>query len=142
MVTVRDVHPKNLLPLVKEKLKKIEEIKPPEWSKFVKTGVSRQRPPEQKDFWYIRSSSILRRIYLDGPVGVERMRTFYGGLKRRGTAPSRARKGSGTIIRNILQQLEEAGLVKTKEKMGRVITPKGQKMLDNLAYKAREKLEK
>jgi len=133
MVTAREVNPQKLVERTKEELKKFEEIKPPAWSFFVKSGSHKERPPEQPDFWYIRAASILRRIYLDGPVGVERLRTYYGGRKRRGTEPAKFRKASGNIIRKILQQLEKAGLVE-KTKKGRKITSKGQAFLDRIAY--------
>ena len=135
MVTVYDVKADELIKLVKEELKKIKEITPPEWAKFVKTGVHKERPPEQSDWWHIRSAAILRKIYLNGPVGTQRLRTAYGGRKNRGCKPEHSYKGSGSIIRKILQQLESAGLVKTEPKKGRVITPKGQSFLDNMAAK-------
>jgi small subunit ribosomal protein S19e len=133
MVGVRDVPAQKLIDRLKEELKKFKEISPPTWAKFVKSGVHKERPPDQLDFWYIRSAAILRRIYLDGPVGVERLRTYFGGRKRRGRRPARFRKASGAIIRKILQQLEAAGFVE-KKKDGRAITPKGQSFLDKLAY--------
>jgi len=133
MVTVRDVKAEKLIARLKEELKKIEEIKPLPWSFYVKSGSHRERPPEQEDFWYIRAASILRRLYLNGPVGVERLRTYYGGRKRRGTAPARFRKASGNIIRKILQQLEKAGFVE-KDKKGRKLTRKGVSFLDKIAY--------
>lgn len=132
MKSARDVEPQKLVEKVKEELKKIEEIKPPEWAKFAKSGVHKQRPPEQLDFWYIRAASILRRIYMDGPVGVERLRSYYGGARKKGYHPKHFRKASGAIIRKILQQLEKARLVEKSAK-GRKITAKGQKFLDNIA---------
>lgn len=136
MVTVRDVESRKLILAVKEELKKVKEVQPPLWSKYAKSGISRQRPPEQPDFWYIRAASLLRQIYLDGPVGVEKLKTFYGGRKRRRTKPARFRKGSGSVIRKLLQQLESAGFVKKeKDGSGRKITSKGKKFLDNVANK-------
>ncbi len=136
MVTVRDVDARKLVWAAKEELKQVKDIKPPDWSRYAKSGVSRQRPPEQPDFWYIRGASLMRRIYLDGPVGVEKLKTFYGGRKRRRTKPARFRKSSGSVIRKLLQQLETAGFVeKDKKSSGRKITPKGRKFLDNTANK-------
>jgi len=134
MVTVREVPSDKLIERLKERLKEIKEIEAPEWINFVKSGAHRERPPEQQDFWYIRAASILRRIYLDGPVGVERLRTYYGGRRRRGHKPPRVYKASGAIIRRILQQLEKAGLVEKIDKKGRRITPKGQRLLDRIAF--------
>lgn len=85
MVTVRDVEARKLVSAVKEELKAVKEIQPPSWASYAKSGVNRQRPPEQPDFWHIRCASLMRRIYLDGPVGMEKLRTFYGGRKRRRT---------------------------------------------------------
>ncbi|MEA2004384.1 MAG: 40S ribosomal protein S19, partial [archaeon] len=64
----------------------------------------------------------------------DRLRTVYGGRKNKGYKPEKRRNASGNIIRKCIQQLEKAGFVKIVPK-GRGITPKGQKFLDNLAYK-------
>lgn len=138
MVTAKEVAAAKLIERAKEEVKKFPEVKPPKWSKFAKSSVSRERPPSQPDFWYIRASSILRRVYLDGPIGVQRLRTFYGGRKRKGTEPAHFRKGSGSVIRKILQQLESAGLVE-KTESGRKITNKGRKFLDKMAYEVSQK---
>ncbi len=117
-----------------EELKKVKAVSMPEWARFVKTGVSRERPPEQEDWWYIRAASILRKIQIKQPIGVNRLRKIYGGRKNRGHKPEHKYKGSGSIIREILQQLEEAGFVK-KDKKGRVLTPKGKEFLKNVLKK-------
>jgi small subunit ribosomal protein S19e len=135
MFTVREVSAEKLVSKLKEELKKVKEIQPTEWSKFVKSGAHRERPPQQADFWYVRTASLLRRIYLDGPVGTERLRSYYGGRRERGYKPAHFRKSSGNIIRKILQQLENAGFIE-KVKRGRKITSKGQKFLDRAAYEA------
>ncbi|MCD6371087.1 MAG: 30S ribosomal protein S19e [Candidatus Aenigmarchaeota archaeon] len=142
MITPRDVPADKFVEKLKEELKKIKEIKPQKWSFFVKSGAHKERPPDQSDFWYIRSASILRRLYLNGPVGVERLRTYYGGRKRRGRRPPKFRKASGAIIRKILQQLEAAGLVEKLNKRGRVLTPKGRSFLDRLAKVVYDELSK
>ncbi len=139
MTTVYDVPADLLINRVAEKLKGM--IKPPEWAKYVKTGVHKQRAPEQEDWWYIRLASILRRVYIDGPVGIERLRTYYGGRKRRGVKPPKFRKGSGAIIRNALHQLEKLGFVK-KTKEGRVITPAGRSFLDKTAAEIKKEIVK
>jgi len=131
--TARDVPADLLIEKLKEKLKEIPEIHPPEWAKYVKTGSHRQRPPQQEDWWYIRAASILRAVYLRGPVGVEKLRTKYGGRKDRGVKPEHFRKASGHVIRKIMQQLEQAGLFEKVERKGRKLTPKGQSLLDKLA---------
>ncbi|ADC64225.1 Ribosomal protein S19e [Ferroglobus placidus DSM 10642] len=141
MATVYDVPPDKLIARVAEELKKMEEFTPPEWAKYVKTGVHKERAPEQEDWWYTRVAAIFRKVYTDGPVGIERLRTFYGGRKRRGVKPPKFRKGSGSIIRKALQQLEKAGFVqRTKE--GRIVTPKGRSFLDKIAAEIKKELVK
>lgn len=133
MVSIRYTDQQKLVEKSAEELKNV--IKSPEWSSYVKTGISRERPPEQKDWWYLRAASILRKVSLDGPVGVSRLRSYYGGRQRRGHKPPRSKKGAGKIIRTILRDLETSGLVKTVDKpnRGRAITPKGQKFLNSIA---------
>ena len=123
-----------------EALKKVPEFKEPEWVKFVKSGPAKERPIEDEDFWYKRAASILRNIYKKGSVGVERLRTKYGSKKNKGFKPEEFRKGSGKIIRVILQQADKAGFteiqkpvrgVKSK-KPGRILTDKGKKFLEEV----------
>ncbi len=131
----RNKDPQKLVNATAEKLSEISELKAPEWSRFAKTGASKRRSPDAPNWWSVRAASILRRIYIDGPVGTSRLKTVYGSRKHRGTKREHFYKASGAVIRTILQQLEAAGMIKKadKPKWGRVITPKGQKFLDNLA---------
>lgn len=108
-------------------------IKEPEWSKFVKTGAGKERPPVELDWWYMRAASILRAVYLKGPIGVSKLRLKYGNSKNRGHKPSEFYPAAGKIIRTILQQLEKADLIKYKKEgvhKGRIITAKGQSFLN------------
>jgi len=121
-----------------EALKKLEEFEQPEWSKFVKSGTSKQRPIEDMDFWHKRAASILRQIYKNKIVGVSRLRTRYGSRKSRGFKPEEFRKAGGKIIRTILQQADKAGLTEIAKtikgvksrKPGRQLTEKGKKFLE------------
>ncbi len=117
-----------------EALKQKEEFKMPEWALYVKTSVARERPPAEEDFWHKRAASILRQLYIKGVVGVGRLRTRYGGRKNRGMKPEKFRKGSGKIIRIILQQAEKAGLVEKYKgkKSGRQLTKKGKELLEGV----------
>jgi small subunit ribosomal protein S19e len=132
-MSIREVPPGMLIKRLSEELKKLEELRPPEWSRYIKTGVHRERPPDQPDWWYTRAASVLRRVYLNGPVGISRLRTYYGGRKKRGVAPEHFRKAGGKALRAILQQLERAELVMKAERGGRKVTPKGAKLLTSLA---------
>ena len=132
--TIYDVEASVYLKSLAEKLKKMDEFEMPGWAIFVKTSTARARPPVG-DWWHIRAASILRQIYINGVIGVSKLRTRYGGKKDRGMAPNRFYKGSGKIIRTILQQAEKAGFVeKIKDKQsGRKLTKKGKEFLDGAA---------
>lgn len=135
---MNDVDPTELIEEVAKELSKIKDISPPSWAIFVKTGASKERPPAREDWWYVRAASVLRKVRLKGPIGVSKLRIFYGGIKNRGYAPEVFKRGSGNILRKVLQQLEKAELVKKDKKgvhKGRVITPKGIKLIDNAAKK-------
>jgi small subunit ribosomal protein S19e len=119
-----------------EILKSMPEFKQPEWAAFVKSGVSKQRPPQNPDFWHRRAASILRQIYMNKVVGVNRLKTRYGGKQNRGFKPEKFKKGSGKIIRVILQQAESAGLLEKHnepgKRAGRRLTEKGKEVLEGV----------
>jgi len=138
MPTMYDVPATELIEELAKDLKNVKEIKAPEWAIYVKTGVHKERPPKREDWWHVRAASILRSVSRLGPVGVQKLRTKYGGRKNRGHQTEHTFKGSGNIIRKILQQLETAGLIKKGEKgvhKGRIIAPKGISMMDKAALK-------
>jgi len=134
MTDIRMIEAGKYNKLLAEALKNVPEFKAPEWVSFVKTGANKKRPSSEVDFWFVRSASILRQVYVKGIVGVVRLRTRYGGKKERGNRPEEFRKGAGKIIRVILQQAEEAGLVeKVKEKRsGRKLTDKGREFMESI----------
>lgn len=120
--------------LIENLAKKLEDMKidRPEFVKFVKTGSHAERPPSQKNFWYIRCASILRHTYAKGNVGTNKLRRHYGGRKNKGVMPEKQRSAGGSIIRKAFQSLEKAGLM-IKQKTGRVLTPQGVKLLETSA---------
>ena len=133
-----DVDPNDLIEELAKELKNIDSIKPPEWAQFVRTGVHKERPPARDDWWYIRAAAVLRSVARLGPIGVAKLRTKYGGKKNRGNKMAHFYKGSGNIIRKILQQLEKAELLKKEEKKirrGRLVAPKGVSLLSKCAKK-------
>lgn len=120
----------------------VYEITPPTWSSVVKTGRHVSRSPENPDWWFIRCASILRKTYVKGPIGIEHLRSEYGGRVNQGVRPEHARKGSGAIVRKALQQLTTGGLVETFKNRGRVVTRQGRQLLDKLSTEIKETLEK
>ena len=111
------------------------EFKIPEWALYIKTGTNKLRPPIDNNWWYRRVASILRQIYINGVVGVGRLRTKYGSRKNRGVKPEKFAKASGKIIRIMLQQAERAGyLEKVKEgkRFGRRLTRSGKAFIESI----------
>ena len=112
----------------------------PEENRYAKTSVARENIPDNADWWYVRCASILRKIYVHNGIGIEQLKAEYGGKRDKGSKPSKARSGSGTIVRRCVQQLEQAGYVKKIKGKGRMMTPKGQKFLDNTAYEVKSQI--
>jgi len=143
LTTVYDVPADILIERLSRYLKEnIREVRPPEWAAYVKTGSHVERAPHNPDWWYIRVASMLRKLYIKGPIGVSRLRKEYGGRKRRGVKPAHFRRAGGSIVRHILQQLEEAGLAERDGNRGRVLTPRGRSLLDAMAARIKRELER
>ncbi len=141
MVNVFEVDQSELVEAVASELKKNSHITPPKWAVFVKTGIHKERPPVRDDWWHVRAASVLKKIHVLGPIGVSKLRTKYGGKQRRGYAPPITAKGSGNIIRKILQQLEKAGMIKQvdKPKKGRITTNEGKSLLEKTATRVKKR---
>jgi small subunit ribosomal protein S19e len=111
----------------------IDAVQPLPWATFAKTGMHVEKQPQDPNWWYTRSASILRKVYIYGPIGLEKLRAEYGGKKNRGSKPDRVKKAGGNGIRKTLQQLEAAGLIQITRPKGRIMTPKGRKLLQEVA---------
>ncbi len=151
MTTLYDIPAEILNPALAARLEETKSVSTPEWAEFVKTGVDRERPPSQENWWFLRSAAILRKVSRDGPIGVTHLAQAFGGRKDNGASPNTPGVASRHIIRTALQQLETSGLV---EKVagrivddengdslqlfkGRRITAAGHKMIDNVAHECR-----
>jgi small subunit ribosomal protein S19e len=143
MTTLFDVPADALIEAVAAEID--DELEEPDWATYTKTGVGRELPPEQEDFWSVRAASLLRKVAIDGPIGVGRLREAYGdskqGSTRYRTRPDRKSEASGKIIRTILQQLEEAGYV-VNQSGGRSLSGEGRALLDRVADEVMEELDR
>jgi small subunit ribosomal protein S19e len=131
MTTVYDVPSKDLIDAIAKKLQNDDAIVIPKENIFSRTGVDKENPPTDKDWWYVRCASILRKIYINNVIGVEHLKAEYGGSRDRGSKPYKARSGSGTVVRRAVQQLEKAGYISKIKGKGRTLTSKGRSFLDN-----------
>jgi small subunit ribosomal protein S19e len=130
MTNVYDVKASDLVNAAASKLKGM--MKKPDYLNYVKSGADKERTPADPDFWYVRNASILRQIYLNGPIGISRLRTRYGGRKQHVIHAQHHRKAGGSIISDSFKELEALKFIK-KTKEGRVITPTGKSFLDKIS---------
>lgn len=131
MANVFEVDANTLIEKTATKLK-TDKIAKPAYIDFVKSGPSKDRVPQSEDFWYIRCASILRQVYINGPIGVSKLRTRYGGRKGHRVRPHYHMRAGGSMIKDAFDALEKQGYIK-KAKVGRVIAPKGKSLLDKIS---------
>jgi small subunit ribosomal protein S19e len=110
-----------------------EDISIPTWVPFVKTGAHAEKPPQKNDWWYTRCASLLRKIYLHGPVGVKDLRGMYGGAKAVGYGGAHHRDAGGAIIRTAIHNLEKLGYLDKVEGKGRTVSHEGMKKIDRVS---------
>ena len=132
MAKVYDVPADVLISKLTDILKN-EDIPAPSWISFVKSGAHADKPPQDREWWHTRCASILRKIYVHGPIGVNELRKEYGGSKPVGYGASNHKDAGGAIIRNAIHGLEKLGYIEKVEKKGRVVSKQGMQKLDRLA---------
>lgn len=143
MTTPYDVPAQKLIQKTAKYLKEnIDQVLPPNWAQVAKTGSHTEKQPQNPDWWYTRTAAILRKIYAHEPIGIEKLRADYGGRKGFTVKPNHASKSGGSNIRKALQQLEQAGLIQTAKPQGRKMTPKGRKLLQEIAEDLTKELVK
>lgn len=142
MVKAYDVPADLFIEKLAEQLKKDSKIEPPAWTWFVKTGSHAERLPQNKDWWYVRCASLLRKVYIHGPIGLSDLRSMYGGRKQIGYSLAHHKDAGGSIVRKALQQLESAGYIAKVDGKGRVLTKDGMKRLDSLSKQIHKELIK
>jgi len=143
MTTAYEVPADMLIKRLAEHIKSnVTQVTPPEWAFYVKTGSHTERPPTDKNWWYNRAASLLRKIYFYGPIGVNELRSVYGGGKSVGYALRHHRDAGGAAVRKVIQQLESAGLVTKLDKKGRVLTSKGRSLVDRISKEIFEEIVK
>jgi len=133
--TVKDVEPEKFIKAYAAHLKRTGKMAVPKWVDIVKTASYKELPPADEDWYYIRSASLARKVYLRKGTGVGAFRKVYGGGANLGVHKSHFAKASGNVIRSCLSNLETIGVIAKPEdgSGGREITSKGQQDLDRIA---------
>jgi len=131
--TVKDVGAAAFITAFADHLKNKQEFEVPVYADIIKTGIHKDHSPYDDDWFYVRAAAIARQVYIHRGIGVGALRRHFGGAQRRGTRRQKFVKGSGGLIRNILQQLENLEYVERDNLGGRIVTDEGQGALDQVA---------
>eukprot|EP01121_Diplochlamys_sp_Union-15-3_P004615 TRINITY_DN147_c0_g2_i1.p1 TRINITY_DN147_c0_g2~~TRINITY_DN147_c0_g2_i1.p1 ORF type:complete len:163 (-),score=29.32 TRINITY_DN147_c0_g2_i1:80-568(-) len=132
-VTVKDVPADAFVAAYAQHLKRGGKIKLPSWIDVVKTARFKQLGPQNPDWFFIRTASVARKVYLQKGIGVTGFSKIYGGRHKHGVRRRHFKAASTGIIKECLRQLQALEIVELDPKKGRRITPKGQKELDTIA---------
>jgi small subunit ribosomal protein S19e len=142
MTTAHEVPQDLLIARLTDHLRHVSQVSQPNWTAFAKTGSHAARQPNEKDWWYTRCASLLRKIYIHGPIGVSELESDYGGRKEIGYSVGHHRDAGGSAIRKAIQQLEAAGLVAKQGRKGRILTSKGVSLVDRNSTEILKELAK
>lgn len=142
MTTAHEVPQELLISKLSDHLKHVSQVSQPHWTAFSKTGSHVSRQPTEKDWWYTRCASLLRKIYIHGPIGLSDLESDYGGRKEIGYYVGHHRDAGGSAIRKAIQQLEAAGLVAKQGRRGRILTGKGVSLVDRQSTEILKELAK
>merc|ERR1711916_181345 len=93
-VTVKDVSAEAFIKTYAAHLKRSGELNLPAWVDIVKTAHFKELAPYDEDWFYIRTASIARKVYLRKNIGVGSFRRLYGGAINRGHCPSRSSRST------------------------------------------------
>merc|ERR1712078_950714 len=134
-VTVKDVPADEFIKAAAEFLKRQPKFDVPKWHDIVKTGTLKEYSPYDEDWFFIRSASILRKVYLRKGTGVGALKKWYGGSNgtHRGTRKAHFTTASGAIIRKAMFELEKLEMMEKTGDGGREITSKGRAEMDRIA---------
>merc|ERR1712216_598181 len=121
-VTVKDVPADEFIKAAAEFLKRQPKFDVPKYHDIVKTGVIKEFAPIDEDWFYVRTASILRKIYLRKGTGVGALKKWYGGSN-----------GTHRGTRKAMHELEKLELMEHCPDGGRAITPKGRAEMDRIA---------
>lgn len=131
MANIFQVDSEELIRRTADRLKQAG-VRKPEYVDFVKTGAGRERPPMQEDFFYMRCASVLRQVYINGPIGISKLRSKYGSKRGHVVRRHHHYRAGGSVIKDAFASLEKLGYVKST-KQGRVMTGTGKSFLDKIA---------
>ncbi|OAG31315.1 small subunit ribosomal protein S19e [Nematocida displodere] len=142
---IEEICPAKFIATLSKALEDEKKITPPADTAHIKTGHGRQIAPEEENWYFVRTASILRKLYIEELTNPEKSRhgfgtmwfaRVYGGAKNNGHKPSHVVSGSKSLVRRILQSLEGLKFVSQIPNGGRKLTATGLSYLGEVANKA------
>ncbi|KAH9387095.1 small subunit ribosomal protein S19e [Nematocida major] len=141
---VEEICPAKFIDALSKALKEEKKIEKPVEADHIKTGHGREQAPIQEDWYQIRAASLLRKLYMEELTNPEKSKygfgvmwfaRVYGGSKNNGHKPSHTVSGSKSLVRRLLQSLENVKLVSKVSMGGRKLTQTGHSYLKSIAEK-------
>merc|ERR1711990_997564 len=86
-VSVKDVSQQEFTMALAAFLKKSGKMKVPEWVDLVKTNNRKELAPYDEDWFYVRTASMARHMYIRSPIGVSTVKKIYGIRSNNGSSP-------------------------------------------------------
>ena len=139
--TVLDVPANKFVNQLAAHFKEKNIIKLPKYALLVKTSKSNDCEPINPDYIYYKAAAICRKLYVTKSknIGVGSLRSMFSKKQRRGCQPPKTFRAGGKIIRELVKQLKDAGLVANYDKKedesnnGLFLTKNGRSELDKIA---------
>eukprot|EP01108_Squamamoeba_japonica_P002673 TRINITY_DN22_c0_g1_i1.p2 TRINITY_DN22_c0_g1~~TRINITY_DN22_c0_g1_i1.p2 ORF type:complete len:158 (+),score=63.98 TRINITY_DN22_c0_g1_i1:127-600(+) len=133
--TVKDIDPQEFVIALAKYLKRSGKIRVPKYAEYAKTGHYKTMPPNDPDWFFIRTAALARRVYMRGGVGVGWLSRAIGTAASAHRTPRHRVKAAHGNIRHALQALETLGMVQKDKEGGRSITSAGRRDLDRIAVR-------
>merc|ERR1712224_828809 len=127
---VKDVSAHDFINAFSQHLKRQGKIEIPKWVDYVKTGHAKELAPVDPDWLYVRAAAIARRLYIRSGAGVGGLSKGFGSRANNGTCKEHKSFASRKVIRYLLQQMEEIGIMENHPAKGRRLTDEGRRELD------------
>lgn len=131
------VKPRDFIDALSDYLISSNKVKLPENYDILKTGYGREHAPEDRNWYYIRLASIVRKIILKGRVSHGKLAADYGNRKDRGVRPSKKTGAGKYLIDTALKNLESMGWINWSQGND-ILTSSAKEILSEIIEKVKE----
>eukprot|EP00756_Hemistasia_phaeocysticola_P067450 Hpha_TRINITY_DN9979_c0_g1::TRINITY_DN9979_c0_g1_i1::g.140332::m.140332/K02966/RP-S19e, RPS19; small subunit ribosomal protein S19e len=132
-VTLKDADAAKWVKAYAAHLKKQGKLQVPKWVDIAKTGTHKELAPYNPDWFYFRTATVARQVYVRPGSGIGGLKKRYGGSFQKEVIRPHFQRAAGGPIRKALQALEDLGILEKRPDGGRQITKKGAQDMDRIA---------